>query len=589
MEKQIKLKNDPSISSGIERSTYTAGDISNFRKVIDTNKKLIEMTGSGAFSNNFEKDAVNMTAKFDSMKIAKLLSGGVGEIMLQKAEEIGQQESQISDKKSAKKKKSPVDSFLFNGGKKVGQIDTALYTTIADGQQKRMLKGDGVADILARLYNLVKGQKELDKRNSELERDFAEEKEKEAESFHKELLEALKNKKTATIIKKENTEDNGPSWFTMLMDALKDLSRFITNTIDNIWEAIKEVGGHLLSLAKKIAGVGLAASIGKKLLSSPKSKTKMVPEKIEEHKGKDNKKDKSTTKKEEEKKKNGKASKIEEKERKTRVDSKTAKGALRMAKILGGITAAAGVAAAIYNLVEQYQNGEIESESELKKQVISTVTPILTSAAGGIVLGELGATIGTFIFPGAGTLIGGTAGLIGGSVIGEKVGNQIATKAIDYLIDHPTTESKPQTAKPEKVPTKEVAQAEVEEEDDNESMLSKIEQDPHVQQMSNFVKSMGGKVEETAKPIYEKAKSKVSEMAREIPSLDEKLAKSVGENLKMKTEEIYSGIKQTVINNSKKINVATASGDSMVSEGSVEVRIDDPTKYTVDVKNARPV
>lgn len=588
MEKQIKLKNDPSISSGIERSTYTAGDISNFRKVIDTNKKLIEMTGSGAFSNNFEKDAVNMTAKFDSMKIAKLLSGGVGEIMLQKAEEIGQQESQISDKKSAKKKKSPVDSFLFNGGKKVGQIDTALYTTIADGQQKRMLKGDGVADILARLYNLVKGQKELDKRNSELERDFAEEKEKEAESFHKELLEALKNKKTATIIKKENTEDNGPSWFTMLMDALKDLSRFITNTIDNIWEAIKEVGGHLLSLAKKIAGVGLAASIGKKLLSSPKSKTKMVPEKIEEHKGKDNKKDKSTTKKEEEKKKNGKASKIEEKERKTRVDSKTAKGALRMAKILGGITAAAGVAAAIYNLVEQYQNGEIESESELKKQVISTVTPILTSAAGGIVLGELGATIGTFIFPGAGTLIGGTAGLIGGSVIGEKVGNQIATKAIDYLIDHPTTESKPQTAKPEKVPTKEVAQAEVEE-DDNESMLSKIEQDPHVQQMSNFVKSMGGKVEETAKPIYEKAKSKVSEMAREIPSLDEKLAKSVGENLKMKTEEIYSGIKQTVINNSKKINVATASGDSMVSEGSVEVRIDDPTKYTVDVKNARPV
>ena len=73
----------------------------------------------------------------------------------------------------------------LSGGRKLGNIDTAKYTTISENQNTRMRKGDGVANVLARLYALMKGSHDEDVKQMELTRNFKEEQHKERKSYSK--------------------------------------------------------------------------------------------------------------------------------------------------------------------------------------------------------------------------------------------------------------------------------------------------------------------------------------------------------------------------------------------------------------------
>jgi len=73
----------------------------------------------------------------------------------------------------------------LSGGRKIGNIDTARYTTISENQNVRMRKGDGVANVLSRLYGLLKGSHDKDVKQMELTRNFKEEKLKEGRKYSK--------------------------------------------------------------------------------------------------------------------------------------------------------------------------------------------------------------------------------------------------------------------------------------------------------------------------------------------------------------------------------------------------------------------
>lgn len=73
----------------------------------------------------------------------------------------------------------------LSGGRKIGNIDTARYTTISENQNTRMRKGDGVANVLSRLYGLLKGSHDEDVKQMELTRNFKEEKLKESRKYSK--------------------------------------------------------------------------------------------------------------------------------------------------------------------------------------------------------------------------------------------------------------------------------------------------------------------------------------------------------------------------------------------------------------------
>lgn len=69
----------------------------------------------------------------------------------------------------------------FLGGKTVGKIDTALYTSVQEGQYQRLRRGDGVADVAAKLVNLIILSAEEKKLHHELDRNFEREEAEEAE------------------------------------------------------------------------------------------------------------------------------------------------------------------------------------------------------------------------------------------------------------------------------------------------------------------------------------------------------------------------------------------------------------------------
>lgn len=73
----------------------------------------------------------------------------------------------------------------LSGGRKLGNLDTAKYTSISENQTRRMRKGDGVADVLSRLYGLLKGSHDEDVKQMELTRNFKEEKLKEGRKYSK--------------------------------------------------------------------------------------------------------------------------------------------------------------------------------------------------------------------------------------------------------------------------------------------------------------------------------------------------------------------------------------------------------------------
>ena len=67
---------------------------------------------------------------------------------------MGRSEDDISYFTGRKKSRGDISRASYE--KKSGGLDTSLYTSISEGQRKRLMRGDGVADVLAKLYNFMK-------------------------------------------------------------------------------------------------------------------------------------------------------------------------------------------------------------------------------------------------------------------------------------------------------------------------------------------------------------------------------------------------------------------------------------------------
>jgi predicted chitinase len=85
---------------------------------------------------------------------------------------------------------------------KVGNVETAFYTNIREGQRSSLQKGDNVATVAAKLANTIKFFYEKENLNRELEHNFEEEIESEDQRRHDNLIaeiKKLKDKKPTKI------------------------------------------------------------------------------------------------------------------------------------------------------------------------------------------------------------------------------------------------------------------------------------------------------------------------------------------------------------------------------------------------------
>jgi hypothetical protein len=75
--------------------------------------------------------------------------------------------SEVANRRSSASDKSPTAA---RNEKRTQIVNTAYYTTISEGQHKNLKKGDGLADILAKIYNLLRFQQQEDIQKGELEK-----------------------------------------------------------------------------------------------------------------------------------------------------------------------------------------------------------------------------------------------------------------------------------------------------------------------------------------------------------------------------------------------------------------------------------
>jgi GH24 family phage-related lysozyme (muramidase) len=87
---------------------------------------------------------------------------------------------------------------------KVGSIDTAFFTKVAEKKNPKLQKNDSVADVAGKLFSLIKSTERERKIHFELNRDFEKENIDEDARRHKELVEALKKQKEVKKPKKES-------------------------------------------------------------------------------------------------------------------------------------------------------------------------------------------------------------------------------------------------------------------------------------------------------------------------------------------------------------------------------------------------
>lgn len=237
------------------------------RRIRDTGlKELITqniVSGQGvgkairsSISQSLRARVTGIKEKFDPLNIAKALTGNLGAAVLGRL-------TGRSDK----------DIQYFAGGRRgnyagnitqdsdLSAIQPALYTKVAEGQNQRMKKGEGVASVLGKLYNLMKSNYTEEEKRRELDINFKYKQEKQKETWHKELLSAITGMKVTGSATKV-TKPKGKGLFSGLGDLLKNIEKTISTAID----ALKEILKPLLEFAE-IIGKNLLKTLGRFLVN----------------------------------------------------------------------------------------------------------------------------------------------------------------------------------------------------------------------------------------------------------------------------------------------------------------------------------
>jgi len=216
-----------------------------------------------SISQKFRARATRFKEKFDLLNIASMLVGRsrlgtaiLGKLMGRSGEDI---------------------AYFAKKGSRAGGAKNPFYTRIGAGSREPVKRNDNVADVFAKVYNLMERTYEQEKRLKEIQSNFKEEQDIEDERRHEELLEAITGKKStkpkATKIK-EKKEEGGGIFDTikkMFADLVSSLSPFINlaKTImtafgNGFLSVIARLGAFLLSpVGIAILGLLTVAALGK--------------------------------------------------------------------------------------------------------------------------------------------------------------------------------------------------------------------------------------------------------------------------------------------------------------------------------------
>lgn len=148
----------------------------------------------GGISESFKARTTGLKEKFDPLNIAKMFTGNLGMGLFGKITGRSPEDMQYFANKGRKKGEKEY-SVTRPQETKVGNVETAFYTTIREGQRSSLQKGDNVATVAAKLANTIKFFYEKENLNRELEHNFEEEIESEDQRRHDDLITEIKKLK----------------------------------------------------------------------------------------------------------------------------------------------------------------------------------------------------------------------------------------------------------------------------------------------------------------------------------------------------------------------------------------------------------
>lgn len=218
-----------------------------------------------AIGDKLGAQAKKFKEKFDYLNITKMLFGNTAAALLGRAAGRKQEDIEYFANKGVKKNKQvrakQTDGSL--NGNKIGQLDTALYSTVSEGQKPKMRKGDGVTDVLAKLYNLIKNDYTEENKRRKLDKNFSKEKEKSRKKRHKELLKVLTSNTTAaptaTPQNKDGTNSGGGllsgfgRFFKTVFDYVEKIIEDFKKLIQPLLDFLKLLGEKTLTALTRLA------------------------------------------------------------------------------------------------------------------------------------------------------------------------------------------------------------------------------------------------------------------------------------------------------------------------------------------------
>lgn len=129
---------------------------------------------------------------------------------------------------------------------KENKKNNPLYTKVSEGSDKPVRKNDSLSDVLSKIHNLLKLNVQNNRKQHEIEKNFAKEKEDERELRHKELLKALGGLTggVSTVTKVES-EKKG-SFFGDLLKNVGDMLENFKKILGPLLDFVQSVGKDLL-------------------------------------------------------------------------------------------------------------------------------------------------------------------------------------------------------------------------------------------------------------------------------------------------------------------------------------------------------
>jgi hypothetical protein len=231
---------------------------------------------TGAISDKMAAKSKGFKEKFDYLNIARMLMGNTMSSLIGRATGRKKEDIEYFANKGLKNKKgraNQVNERTIGNG--LGNIEPALYTNVSDGQRGKMRRGDGVADVLSRLYNLIKSEYAAEAKKIKIEKKFKQKENKDKENWHKELLSALGGGggKAVKIDKSGNAKEpslgfGGFSGFGGgMLDGIMKMIENLTLMLAPLLSFLGAMGSSSLSSLLRLAGF-LISPLGLGLLAA---------------------------------------------------------------------------------------------------------------------------------------------------------------------------------------------------------------------------------------------------------------------------------------------------------------------------------